>query len=51
MPELPEVETFKRYLDRTSLNQEIKDLKVNDTRILDVDYSTDNGQFVGKSEV
>ena len=39
MPELPEVETFKRYLDKTSLNQVIKDTKVNDTRILDVDYS------------
>ncbi|MFX1376284.1 MAG: Fpg/Nei family DNA glycosylase [Promethearchaeota archaeon] len=39
MPELPEVETFKRYLDKTSLNQVIKDIKVNDTRILNIDYS------------
>jgi formamidopyrimidine-DNA glycosylase len=39
MPELPEVETFKLYLDNTSLKQEIKDVKVNDLRILNVDYS------------
>ncbi|MFX1452517.1 MAG: Fpg/Nei family DNA glycosylase [Promethearchaeota archaeon] len=37
MPELPEVETFKRYLDKTSLNQEIKSLNVLDNRILNVD--------------
>ena len=34
MPELPEVETFKRYLDRTSLKQLIKDIRVTDNRIL-----------------
>ncbi|MFX0029457.1 MAG: DNA-formamidopyrimidine glycosylase family protein, partial [Candidatus Hermodarchaeota archaeon] len=39
MPELPEVETFKRYLDKTSLKQVIKDVLVNDTRILDFDFS------------
>ena len=37
MPELPEVETFKRYLDKTSLNQLIKSVKVIDSRVLDVD--------------
>ena len=37
MPELPEVETFKRYLDKTSLNQIIKDIKVIDNRILNID--------------
>jgi formamidopyrimidine-DNA glycosylase len=36
MPELPEVETFKRYLDKTSLNQVIKSIKVIDNRVLDV---------------
>lgn len=37
MPELPEVETFKRYLDKTSLKQTIKDVQVIDKRILDVE--------------
>jgi len=37
MPELPEVETFKRYLDRTSLKQVIKDVQVIDNRILDTE--------------
>ncbi|MFW9818744.1 MAG: DNA-formamidopyrimidine glycosylase family protein, partial [Candidatus Thorarchaeota archaeon] len=34
MPELPEVETFKRYLDETSLNQIIKSVKIIDNRVL-----------------
>lgn len=34
MPELPEVETFKRYLDETSLKQLITNIKVTDERIL-----------------
>ena len=34
MPELPEVETFKRYLDKTSLKQTIKKIQVMDERIL-----------------
>lgn len=37
MPELPEVETFKRYLDKTSLNQTIKGVKILDNRVLNVD--------------
>ncbi|UCC19475.1 MAG: DNA-formamidopyrimidine glycosylase [Promethearchaeota archaeon] len=37
MPELPEVETFKRYLDKTSLNQIIKSIKIIDNRVLNVD--------------
>ena len=28
MPELPDVETFKRYLDATSLHQPIKGVEV-----------------------
>ncbi|MFX1572731.1 MAG: DNA-formamidopyrimidine glycosylase [Promethearchaeota archaeon] len=36
MPELPEVETFKRYLDKTSLKQVIKSIKVKDHRVLNV---------------
>ncbi|MFW9971312.1 MAG: DNA-formamidopyrimidine glycosylase family protein, partial [Candidatus Odinarchaeota archaeon] len=39
MPELPEVETFKHYLDTTSLNQTISSLKVIDNRVLNVDES------------
>jgi formamidopyrimidine-DNA glycosylase len=34
MPELPDVELFKRYLDRTSLRQTIQRVQVNDARIL-----------------
>jgi len=37
MPELPEVETFKRYLDKTSLKQLITNIKVTDNRILNTD--------------
>jgi formamidopyrimidine-DNA glycosylase len=34
MPELPEVETFKKYFDSTSLNQVIDDVEIIDDRIL-----------------
>jgi len=34
MPELPEVETFKRYLDRTSLHQRITGIEVRDAYVL-----------------
>ena len=36
MPELPEVETFRSYLDKTSLNQVIKKITVIDDRVLNV---------------
>jgi formamidopyrimidine-DNA glycosylase len=36
MPELPEVETFKKYFDSTSLNKEVRDVKVRDNRVLNV---------------
>ena len=39
MPELPEVETFKRYFDDTSLKQLIKKIIVTDNRILKIDKS------------
>jgi len=39
MPELPEVEIFKRYLDSTSIQQKIIEIKVIDGRILEVDES------------
>ena len=34
MPELPEVETFRRYLDSTSLHQRITDVDVRDAYVL-----------------
>ena len=34
MPELPEVETFKRYLDNTSLRQRITNVEVRDAYVL-----------------
>jgi formamidopyrimidine-DNA glycosylase len=34
MPELPEVETFKRYLDGTSLNRRIINVEVHDSYVL-----------------
>src|SRR5712691_11524094 len=34
MPELPEVETFKRYLDSTSLHQQITGVEVRDAYVL-----------------
>ncbi len=34
MPELPDVEVFKRYLDSTSLHQKIKDVHVTKKRVL-----------------
>lgn len=34
MPELPDVELFKRYLDRTALRRDIRNVTVHDARIL-----------------
>ena len=51
MPELPEVEIFKRYLEKSSLRQLIKDVKVNDERILNVDYSYLRKSVVNKQFV
>lgn len=39
MPELPEVETYKRYLDKTSLKQVVKEVRIIDDRVLDIDES------------
>lgn len=35
MPELPDVEVFKRYVDATSLHQDIQEVEVADTRVLE----------------
>ncbi|MBY8991942.1 MAG: Fpg/Nei family DNA glycosylase [Candidatus Lokiarchaeota archaeon] len=48
MPELPEVETFKRYLDKTSLKQMVTDVKVSDARILSVDHSVLKKSLINK---
>ena len=36
MPELSEVETFRKYIDKTSINHVVKDVKIRDERILKV---------------
>ncbi|MHA1477809.1 MAG: DNA-formamidopyrimidine glycosylase [Promethearchaeota archaeon] len=48
MPELPEVETFKRYLDKTSLKQLIKYIQVTDNRILKTEESHLKDSLNGK---
>jgi formamidopyrimidine-DNA glycosylase len=48
MPELPEVETFKRYLDTTSLKQVITDVKVTDGRILNTEETHLIKSLIGK---
>ncbi|MFW9866444.1 MAG: DNA-formamidopyrimidine glycosylase [Candidatus Thorarchaeota archaeon] len=48
MPELPEVETFKRYLDKTSLNKVVKKVKIIDNRILNIEVSDLRKLVIGK---
>ncbi len=40
MPELPEVETYRRYLEQTALHQTVTDIYVEDTKLLTTDYDT-----------
>ena len=40
MPELPDVELYKRYLDEHALHQTIERAVVNDARILDLHPNT-----------
>ena len=56
MPELPEVETYRRYFEETSLYQSISDVYVEDTKLLTTDYDTlnqqlKNHQFIGTKRV
>jgi len=37
MPELPEVETYRTYLNKTSLDQVVKKVSIRDDRVLEVD--------------
>ena len=48
MPELPEVETFKRYLDKTPLNKVIKEVRIIDNRILSNEASNLKKLIIGK---
>ena len=48
MPELPEVETYKRYLDATSLNQLITDVNVTDERVLTTEVKYLRKVTIGK---
>lgn len=36
MPELPDVEIFKRYIDATSLHKKIDEVDITDKTVLDV---------------
>lgn len=47
MPELPEVELFKRHLDRTSLGRTISRVRVNDSRILGPSAARLGARLVG----
>ncbi len=38
MPELPEVETYRRYFEETCLHQPVQDVFVEDTKLLTTDY-------------
>jgi formamidopyrimidine-DNA glycosylase len=47
MPELPEVETYRRYLEATSLQQTITGLYVEDHKLLTTDYGTLSQALIG----
>ncbi|AFK04214.1 Formamidopyrimidine-DNA glycosylase catalytic domain protein [Emticicia oligotrophica DSM 17448] len=56
MPELPEVETYRRYFEETSLFQPIADVFVEDTKLLTTDYDLlieklRNKQFIGTKRI
>ncbi|MFX1495177.1 MAG: DNA-formamidopyrimidine glycosylase family protein, partial [Promethearchaeota archaeon] len=51
MPELPEVESFKNYLDSTSLNKLIKNIKIRDVRVLNVPETELKRELINKKFV
>ncbi len=51
MPELPEVETYRRYLEETSLHQPITHLFVEDAKLLTTDEATLTQKLIGKQFV
>ena len=51
MPELPEVETYRLYLEQTSLDQTIEAIDVEDHKLLTTPYDSLTEQLVGRSFV
>lgn len=51
MPELPEVETYRRYFEATSLYQPIEFLEVEDHKLLTTDYTLLTETLLGKAFV
>lgn len=49
MPELPEVETYKIYVESYSLDQEIDDVIIRDERVLEVSKKIFKKSLIGKS--
>ncbi|MEM6525412.1 MAG: DNA-formamidopyrimidine glycosylase family protein [Bacteroidota bacterium] len=49
MPELPEVETFKKYIDKTSLDQKIVAIECADQRLLKKDLEMFEEALIGHS--
>lgn len=48
MPELPEVEIRRQYLEATALFQTITHIEIDDRKLLTVDYNTFLNAFIGK---
>lgn len=48
MPELPEVEAYRQYFESTSLNKQIKNIEVRDSRILKVEKDIFINSLQGK---
>ncbi|TFG04835.1 MAG: formamidopyrimidine-DNA glycosylase [Promethearchaeota archaeon] len=48
LPELPEVETFKRYFDSTALNHVIKEIYIKDDRVLNLNPKSFKEFIIGK---
>lgn len=51
MPELPEVETYRRYFEATSLHQPIEAIEVEDRKLLTTDYATLTETLIGQTFV
>jgi formamidopyrimidine-DNA glycosylase len=49
MPELPEVETYRRYFEATSLHQPIEAIEVEDRKLLTTDYATLTETLIGQT--
>ncbi|WP_138992538.1 Fpg/Nei family DNA glycosylase [Larkinella sp. C7] len=48
MPELPEVEIYRRYLETSSLHQSIESIEVEDPKLLTTDFATLQEALVGR---